>query len=167
MTKRYSAVRRPRSSYVSDEFACAHFIQFATPPIWKMDKPLYRVSDDPHWLAQTVSRAEHLFVKDENGDISCARHGRDAAQCVPRATSDLVWCNTLDNGTYQATVTRVGPYRGRLIITRDDKIVRERAVGIMYDAPFGPDVEDVRAWEAVAEAAADEDYKRRGKRPPS
>jgi hypothetical protein len=36
----------------------------------------------------------------------------------------------------------------------------------MYDAPYGPDVEDIQTWQQVSTDAADADYRRRGEKPP-
>lgn len=60
-----------------------------------------------------------------------------------------VWTATLD-GRYTVTVTREAPYRGILRIAEGDKVLRWEPVGLMYDAPFGPDVDDVAHWQEIA-----------------
>lgn len=60
-----------------------------------------------------------------------------------------VWHNTVDQGTWDVRVERISAYRGVLIIKRadtDQEIHREE-VGLSYQAIFGPDVDDVAAWQ--------------------
>jgi hypothetical protein len=78
-----------------------------------------------------------------------------------------VYENSLDGGKYKLTVSRTRPYIGRLTLRRDDAVVFERDVGIMYDAPFGPDGEDIQTWQQMSSEAADADYARRDEKPPS
>ncbi len=130
------------------------------------DKRIYRATSDPQWLERALTEAKHLFVKNEAGHMFCALHQQDASACAPQ-TSDLIWQDDLDKGTYSATVTRIAPYHGLLVLTRGKTIVLQENVGMMYNAEFGPDMEDVRLWERIVLAAADEDYRRRGEAPPS
>jgi hypothetical protein len=108
-----------------------------------------------------------VLLKRSDESIICQKHQRDAKQCLQEMQSDLIYENTLDRGTYRLTIVRTAPYRGQLTLTRGESTVLEREVGIMYDAPFGPDAEDVRAWESLAIEAADKDYRRRGEVPPA
>jgi hypothetical protein len=110
--------------------------------------------------------AEHLFVKDPNGNTRCVRHDRLAALCVPPALDDRVWRDTLDEGRYAVTVARTAPCKGLLTVVRDHRLVAEQPVSLMYNAEFGPDYEDVRWWQSLGAAAADADYRRRGEAPP-
>lgn len=77
--------------------------------------------------------------------------------------ANLILQNSLDGGKYVLTVVRIEPYLGHLVLTRDDSVVFEKQVDVAYNAPFGPDVDDVRTWYKLAIEAADEDYRRRGK----
>jgi hypothetical protein len=65
------------------------------------------------------------------------------------------------------TVTRTEPYCGLLVLTRGETVVLQENVGLMYNAEFGPDMEDVQLWRRIVLAAADEDYRRHGEKPPS
>jgi hypothetical protein len=129
------------------------------------DKPLYRVTRDAQWLDHALLEAEHLFIKNTDGRSFCITHDQEASLCAPR-TGDLVWDASLDRGTYSATVTRVAPYHGLLLLTRGEETVLQRPVSMMYNAEFGPDMEDVQTWQALAVKAADDDYRRRGETPP-
>jgi hypothetical protein len=62
---------------------------------------------------------------------------------------------------------RIAPYRGLLTLTRREVKVLQREVTISYDAPFGPDAEDLVEWREVCGCAADADYARRGESIPS
>lgn len=61
---------------------------------------------------------------------------------------DIVWENTVDKGVWAVKVVRTAPYKGSLSVTKvetGDRVLEE-PVGISYDAPFGPDVEDLQMW---------------------
>lgn len=131
-----------------------------------MGKRLYRVVRSVEAFNEAAKNATHIFVKNEDGTIFCETHQQDAEKCAPPARGDLIYENSLDGGKYKLKVLRTRPYMGRLTLTRDDAVVLERDVAIMYDAPFGPDVEDIQAWQQLSTAAADADYRRRGERPP-
>lgn len=131
-----------------------------------MKKHAYRVTRSPKLLEALLTKSEHLIVKGDDGSLHCATHGVSAEECAPKPTSDVVWTNSLDRGTYLASVVRLRPYCGLLTVTRSEVIVLKREIGISYDAPFGPDMEDVHECEQLAVAAADADYLRRGERPP-
>lgn len=64
-------------------------------------------------------------------------------------------------------VVRSRPYHGILTLLRGDRCVLKVDVGISYDAPFGPDGEDLREWQSLASEAADADYKQYGRPRPS
>lgn len=129
-------------------------------------KTIYRVTGNPGLLQASLRVAEHLFVKNDDGSFYCDVHKTDADQCAERI-GDVVWHSRLDHGTFVATVVRTKPYLGRLTLTRDDEVVLDRAVRLMYDAPFGPDFEDVQRWQTICQAAADSDYCNRGLTPPA
>lgn len=65
--------------------------------------------------------------------------------------SGAIWESRLDN-KYDVSV--VGDpddsYRGTLRISSEDKVLLEEPVGVSYGAPFGPDVDDVAAWQERA-----------------
>lgn len=60
-----------------------------------------------------------------------------------------VWTATLDD-RFVVTVTREAPYRGILRIAEGDRILHWETVGLMYNAQFGPDVDDVALWQEKA-----------------
>ena len=136
------------------------------PPADRPTGPLYRVTSDPDWLRETLTSADHLFVKAPDRSMTCIKHGCPAAECVPPLTDSCVWRRTLDEGLYTATVTRVASHRGLFTLSREGGIVLQQHVGLMYNAEFGPDAEDIELWESIGIAAADNDYRRRGETPP-
>ena len=129
-------------------------------------KTLYRATSSPELLKQALAEAKHLFVKMDEGNIHCVVHNRAAEECVPRS-GNLVWHTTLDQGMYVASVVRIKPYRGNLTLSREGNVFYDRFVHIAYDAPFGPDLEDVKLWQALSLSAADDDYRKRGETPPA
>jgi hypothetical protein len=129
------------------------------------DKPFYRATRDSMWLERALTEAQHLFVKNDDRHMFCAVHQQDASVCAP-PTGDLVWYDNLDQETYSAAVTRVAPYRSLLVLTRRETLVLQKKVGMMYNAEFGPDMEDVQQWRRIVLATANEDCRRRGKPPP-
>lgn len=128
---------------------------------------VYRVTKDPNWLQAALTEAKHLFVKAADGTIFCKTHNQDATLCGVTRSGTVVYENQLDGGKYELRVVRTAPYVGKLTLTRAGGVVFSKRVGIMYDAPFGPDMEDVQTWEAMGLAAADEDYVKRGETPPT
>jgi hypothetical protein len=70
---------------------------------------------------------------------------------------DMLWDQTLDEGTYRGRVERVSGYRGRLIVTRvaDEEVLLDEEVGLAYGAKFGPDMDDVMDWQKKTIAAVD------------
>jgi hypothetical protein len=60
-----------------------------------------------------------------------------------------VWTATLD-GKYTVTVTGEAPYRGGLTITEGEEVLYRESVRLMYNAQFGPDVDDVALWQEMA-----------------
>ena len=63
---------------------------------------------------------------------------------------DVVWGNTLDNSTWGAKVVRTGDYTAELTVTElsTGEIVHREAVGLSYQALFGPDIDDVMNWQS-------------------
>jgi len=64
--------------------------------------------------------------------------------------SNVVWENTVDDGAWKVEVVRTGDYTGVLTVVRaaDDLEILREDVGLSYRAIFGPDVDDVAAWQA-------------------
>lgn len=60
--------------------------------------------------------------------------------------TDVVWESKLDD-IYECKVVRKAPYKGTLTIERDNSVLFNREVSLMYDAIFGPDVSDLAEWE--------------------
>lgn len=71
--------------------------------------------------------------------------------------TDVIWQNTVDGGTWNCRVERVGPYTGRLTVRRvsDGTEVLDKTVHLSYGATFGPDVDDVALWEDMCIKAID------------
>lgn len=131
-----------------------------------MSDRVYRVTRDPKLLGTLLAQSQHTIVKQDNGSFRCVTHGGPAQECAPKSSAEHVWSNSLDRGKYRASVVRVKPYWGRLVLTREGIVILEQMVTISYDAPFGADLEDVREWERICIAAADADYRSRGQEPP-
>jgi hypothetical protein len=51
---------------------------------------------------------------------------------------------------YRVTVTRTASYQGELTIAEDEVVLHKQTVGLMYNALFGPDIDDVRSWQERA-----------------
>jgi len=68
-----------------------------------------------------------------------------------------VWRNTVDGGRFTITVIREAPYKGRLsvVVTQSWEQILSTEVALAYDAPFGPDVDDLTLWKEYALAAID------------
>lgn len=64
-------------------------------------------------------------------------------------SEDVIWTSLLDN-RYIVTVRRTAPYRGELTITDAGQIIHREAVGLMFDAIFGPDIDDVSNFQRIA-----------------
>jgi hypothetical protein len=60
---------------------------------------------------------------------------------------DVVWKQTVDDGEYQCSVTRVDGYLGELKIVNDGVVIHHEQVGMAYGAVFGPDMDDVATWQ--------------------
>lgn len=129
--------------------------------------PLYRATSHPEAFAEGLKRAEHLFVKSHDGSIECLIHEQPASLCVPRVADECIWRGILDRGQYTVSVVRIAPYNGLLTVTHEERVILQQAVGLMYNAEFGPDMEDVELWQNIGIKAADADYVRRGKTPPT
>jgi hypothetical protein len=144
--------RDPRSTLIS-----IVFLRF------QMVKKIYKITNDPKGLDDRLARTEHVVTKHSDGSFYCEKHRCPADQCSKRADSDVVWFDRLDGGTFTGTVIRQGPYVGTLLLTRGDRNVLEKRVEISYDAPYGPDGEDVLEWKRLCLEAADSDYRRNGR----
>lgn len=64
-------------------------------------------------------------------------------------SGEIIWSAQLDN-RYIVTVRRTAPYRGELTITDAGQIIHREAVGLMFDAIFGPDIDDVSNFQRIA-----------------
>jgi hypothetical protein len=64
---------------------------------------------------------------------------------------DIVWENTIDGGTWGCKVVRTQQYVGQLTVwnTASGEVILDQQVGLAYDAIFGPDVDDLAAWEGA------------------
>ena len=62
-----------------------------------------------------------------------------------------IWESTLDN-RWKIVVQRTADYKGEFTITDTEsgEVVKREAVGLMYGAAFGPDVDDVAEWQEMA-----------------
>jgi hypothetical protein len=60
----------------------------------------------------------------------------------------ILWQSTLDD-RYEAVVVRVAPYKGLLTILDAGEEIFSQQVGLMYNAQFGPDLDDVADWQEI------------------
>lgn len=68
----------------------------------------------------------------------------------PRVAQDeVIWTSLLD-GRYTVAVRRLAHYKGELTICDESKVLNRQEVSLMFDARFGPDIDDVRCWEFLA-----------------
>ena len=75
---------------------------------------------------------------------------------------NIVWTQRIDE-TYPVTVTRTAPYLGLLQVWADEAksaVIHQQSVGLMYDAMFGPDMDDVNEWMNVTTDVIDNPEKR-------
>lgn len=74
----------------------------------------------------------------------------------------IVWDNTVDNGTWRVWVERTDNYKGVLLVERisTGERVLEEEVGLAYQAIFGPDVADVNQWQNKAIEVIDAEYEK-------
>jgi hypothetical protein len=73
----------------------------------------------------------------------------------------LVWWSRLDD-RWQIEVQRTGPYTGNFCIfdhANGDKEILCEPTSFMYDAAYGPDVEDVAKWEDRGVQFIDHEYR--------
>lgn len=68
-----------------------------------------------------------------------------------------IWQCKLDR-KYDVRVERVAPYEGELVISENDKMLTVKQVTISHDAQFGPDINDIRDWEALCIDFIDNKY---------
>lgn len=130
-----------------------------------MKRKVFRATSDTDWFEPALAEAEHILLKADNGRIVCATHDRDVVICLKQTSGDLVYQNSLDEGTFVLRVTRIAPYKGQLVLSRHGETVFSCEVGIMRDAPLGPETEDVRAWEELGTIAVEADRKVRAETP--
>ena len=128
----------------------------------RMSERIYRVTKerDPVKALEDLRRTEHVITKRPDGSFYCQKHSCAPDDCAEKLTTDLIWTSSLDGGAYVATVLRTKPYHGALTLLCADRCVLRRDVTISYDAPFGPDGEDVYDWKRLCVEAADADYAR-------
>lgn len=69
----------------------------------------------------------------------------------------IVWQNTVDGGKWGCKVVRESDYRGRLVVwdVKGENVILDEPVGLSYGAVFGPDVDDVAAWQETVITAID------------
>lgn len=80
---------------------------------------------------------------------------RTQNQTAPEQNSDEeIWSSMLD-GRYRVTVHRVSRFRGELKIRDGNRLIHRREVTLMYGAIFGPDIDDVAAWQEIATTVVD------------
>jgi len=61
---------------------------------------------------------------------------------MPKDDDLIVGSSTLD-GRYAISVTRTGPYRAELTIADGANMLHREAIGLSFDALFGPDLAGV------------------------
>jgi hypothetical protein len=90
----------------------------------------------------------------DNHRVATPRN-RTQKQAAPEQNSDAeVWSSKLD-GQYDVTVHRISRNRGELKIQAGNTLIHRQKVTLMYGALFGPDVEDVAAWQEIATTVVD------------
>ncbi len=72
---------------------------------------------------------------------------------------DVVWQQTMDQGAFTLRVTRADEDTALLQVinnSNDDVILSRDRMPLAYGARFGPDVDDVAEWQAIALEAVDD-----------
>jgi hypothetical protein len=59
------------------------------------------------------------------------------------------------DGRYTVAINRIGSYRGELTLLDGTALIHRQEFTLMYDAIFGPDVDDVATWQEVTTTVAD------------
>lgn len=63
---------------------------------------------------------------------------------------DVIWQQTMDDGAYTLRVTRINDDYGLLQVSvTDGEQLHEQNVPLAYGAVFGPDIDDVFAWQTL------------------
>jgi hypothetical protein len=95
------------------------------------------------------------MVRTREGYDGTKRTQRSQKRVAPVPNSDTeIWTSMLD-GRYTVTVHRLAPYRGELTILDGTAMIHRQEVALMYGALFGPDVDDVAAWQDIATEVVD------------
>lgn len=66
----------------------------------------------------------------------------------------VIWQTTLDE-KFACQVVRTGDYKGQLTVKDGETVLLDKEVGLAYGAVFGPDVDDVSAWQDACIEAVD------------
>ena len=67
----------------------------------------------------------------------------------------IIWEATIDN-TFKCAVVHTEDYKGQLKVTDNaGKVLLDETVDLAFGASFGPDVDDVQAWENMCIEAVD------------
>lgn len=81
---------------------------------------------------------------------------RTQKQTAPEQNSNAeIWSSMLD-GRYAVTVHRLSRSRGELNIRDGNRLIHRQEVTLMYGAIFGPDIDDVAAWQEIATTVVDD-----------
>lgn len=67
---------------------------------------------------------------------------------------NILWESQLD-ARYACQVVRLSEGMGRLTVKDGDKVLLDKEVPLAYGAAFGPDVDDVLAWQQDCMAVVD------------
>ena len=68
---------------------------------------------------------------------------------MPKDDDLLVWSAMFDD-KYSIKVTRTSPHRGELTVSEGEQVLYRELVDLSFDAPSGPDIDDVVAWHEMA-----------------
>lgn len=68
---------------------------------------------------------------------------------MPKDVDLLVWLAMFD-GRYAIKVTRTAPHCGELTVSEGEQVLYREPVDLSFDAPSGPDIDDVVAWHEMA-----------------
>jgi hypothetical protein len=73
---------------------------------------------------------------------------------IPTEVELTVWSSMLD-GEFTVKVIWSAPYRGELTIADEATVLQREPVSLAYNAQYGPDGDDVAAWQEAAIAFVD------------
>ena len=100
-----------------------------------------------------------LVATDDENQAIYRRLAQALRAQIERRTMNLAWDQTVDDGRFRCVVEQGETgYRGILKVTvvETGEVLLEQETTIGYAAIFGPDLDDVHAWQTASILAIDD-----------